>query len=383
MERLATAQTWMYQIQGLDDDLALAALAASDYPMLVIEPGQSFRTCEGFDPEVHGIGVGFRDSACAEPYDTEAIVEALKTTPEREPRLLIAYVSVGEAEWYRDYWTVGWAPPADATAPGTPAYILGADPDDWEGNFVVDYSAPEWQEIWLGNDGIIAELARLGFDGVYLDWVEAYDDERIQSALGGRRKAADAMVTFVEKIRAAGRAVTADFLVIAQNATYLLDDASDGDRYAAAIDALAVEDTWYYGDGAAENWDGDNVADRLACERVRCSEPFEGLENVCPDPAMTEECLRNNPVSGDLHGGLRHGCEAGLEGTSDCWSTENRLAAYARYQEADIPVFSIDYCVAREKAAKVYQAARAAGLRPLVSRVQLSRMTETPPHDFP
>ncbi len=28
------------------------------------------------------------------------------------------------------------------------------------------------------------------------------------------------------------------------------------------------------------------------------------------------------PVSGDLHGGTRHGCLPGEEGTPNCWSTE-------------------------------------------------------------
>ncbi|MBL4634209.1 MAG: hypothetical protein JKY56_10065, partial [Kofleriaceae bacterium] len=40
-ERLADAKTWMYQIQGLDEPGALSALAATDYPLLVLEPGQN------------------------------------------------------------------------------------------------------------------------------------------------------------------------------------------------------------------------------------------------------------------------------------------------------------------------------------------------------
>ena len=366
----------MYQIQDVDTPGSLAALEASEYPMLVLEPGHNFRPCDpSFDPAAHGIEERFRDTACAEPYDTAAIVDRLRSTPDGTQRLLIAYIDIGQAEWYRDYWVEGWAAPG-ASSGGSPSFILAADPDEWLGNFVVDYTDPSWQALWLGEDGIVAELARVGFDGVYLDWVEAYDDERAQAAIGGGvAAAADAMVRFIERIGDAGRAVTPDFLVIAQNATYLLDDASDGASYAAAIDALAVEDTWFYGNGSA-GWDDVDTAARFACEMSDCSRAIVAPDNVCSDDNDTSHCPR---VSGDLHGGVRHGCDPGAEGTSGCWSTTNRLAAYERYRAAGRPVFTIDYCISADNAAAVYRDARALGLRPLVSRVQLSRMTDTPP----
>jgi cysteinyl-tRNA synthetase len=93
-ERLFAAKTWMYQIQALDDDGALATLAATDYPLLVVEPGHNF---------------------AAAPYDTAAIVRTLRPRAGGGTRVLLAYIDIGQAEDYRDYWQPDWVPPtADA-----------------------------------------------------------------------------------------------------------------------------------------------------------------------------------------------------------------------------------------------------------------------------
>lgn len=388
--RLQAAQTWMYQLSGLDDPAAVAELAATNYPLLVIEPGYNFRPCsDDFDPEDYGIDDEHYDSACADIYPIEDILEELRWAPDGSERLLIAYIDIGQAEWYRDYWARGWEVP-DVDSRGNPSFILSADPDDWLGNYVVAFWEDDWKDIWLGwRRGIVHELARLGFDGVYLDWVEAYDDDTVWDAADEEDlDAAEEMVLFVEEIRDAGREVTPDFLVIAQNATFLIDD-FDEERYTTAIDALAVEDTWYYGNGVTEDWDagdGDDgpydISDRLQCEIDNCSVEIIAPDNVCPDEDSTSICYEEFPVSGDLHGGARHDCPPGSEGTSGCWSTENRLVAYERYQALGVPIFTVDYCISAEAADEVYRESRARGFRPLVTRVQLSRNTDTPPWEF-
>lgn len=175
---------------------------------------------------------------------------------------------------------------------------------------------------------MVAELARAGFDGVYLDWVEAYSVETVAAAADAEGvDGQEAMLQFVEAISAAGRLVDHDFLVVVQNAPYLID--LDPERYTAAVDGLAVEDTWFRGEGDAP-WD-----DRAA---------------------------------GDLPADLGEG-----------ETVEDRLAQYGRYRDHGLPVFTVDYCVSEENAAFVYDEARAHDLVPLVTRVALSRMTETPP----
>ncbi len=165
---LKAAQTWMYQLAALDVPDALETLAATDYPLLVLEPGNNHLPCvDGSD-----------EGACADPYDAAAMVAALRETPDGQRRLLLAYIDIGQAERWRTYWASDWAPPT-ADGPGQPDFILTEDPDGWAGNYPVAFWRPEWQALWNGPDGLVAELARLGFDGVYLDWVEAYDDETV------------------------------------------------------------------------------------------------------------------------------------------------------------------------------------------------------------
>ncbi len=307
---LAAAQTWMYQIQDIDQDRAVAALAATDYPLLVLEPGHNFSDY---------------------PYDTAAIIEALKRLPDGRSRLLLAYIDIGQAEDYRDYWGSDWVAPT-ATETGSPDFLITIDPDGWSGNYPVAYWRAEWQQIWLGNTGIIAELAGYGFDGVYLDWIEAYDDDQVaQAAVREGINPQAEMINFIGAIRSAGRALSSNFLVVAQNAPYLID--SDSDRYRSVIDGLAVEDTWFHGEGDAE-WD--------------------------------------DPGAGDL---------PNLD--EDEWSTANRLLQYKKYQSYGLPVFSVDYCISSDNAAQVYLDAKSSGLRPLVTRVSLSRLTETPPPSSP
>ena len=241
--------------------------------------------------------------------------------------MLFAYIDVGQAEDYRDYWLFDWRAPTLKEA-GRPAFLVTPDPDGWSGNYVVAYWHPGWQTLWLGANGIIADLAGFGFDGVYLDWVEAYDDEAVLAvAEAAGVDAGLEMIAFIESIGAAGRAVDPDFLVIAQNAPYLIDAAPS--RYAAAIDALAVEDTWFHGEGDAD-WD--------------------------------------DPGAGDLRN--RH---------FDDYTTEARLEQIGRFQAYGLPVFSVDYAIDPDNVDLVYREAARYGLTPLVTRVSLSRLTTTPP----
>jgi len=97
------------------------------------------------------------------------------------------------------------------------------------------------------------------------------------------------------------------------------------------IDALATEDTWFYGEGDVP-WDDANA--------------------------------------GDLTGGDRP--------TGD-FSAANRIIQNKKYLALDIPVFTVDYCISENNAEQVYRDSRDNGFIPLVTRVSLSEITETPP----
>jgi len=84
-------------------------------------------------------------------------------------RLVLAYVSIGEAEDYRYYWQDSWT--------SAPPYWLYYENPDWPGNYLVDYSDPEWQSIIFGSDGsYVGRVIASGFDGVYLDKIDSFEE---------------------------------------------------------------------------------------------------------------------------------------------------------------------------------------------------------------
>jgi len=99
---------------------------------------------------------------------TAGEITQLKNKANGGKRLVISYMSIGEAEDYRYYWQSGWET-------GNPAWLDKENPD-WEGNYLVRFWEPEWQEIIFGNDNSYTKkILNAGFDGVYLDIIEAYE----------------------------------------------------------------------------------------------------------------------------------------------------------------------------------------------------------------
>ncbi|MBI5115101.1 endo alpha-1,4 polygalactosaminidase [Candidatus Poribacteria bacterium] len=99
---------------------------------------------------------------------TPAEVASLKTKAHGGSRLVIAYMSIGEAEDYRYYWQPSWAT--------NPPYWLAGENPAWPGNYKVHYWDPAWQAIIYGNnDSYLKKILDAGFDGVYLDIIDAYE----------------------------------------------------------------------------------------------------------------------------------------------------------------------------------------------------------------
>ncbi len=84
------------------------------------------------------------------------------------PRIVLCYMSVGEAENYRYYWRPEWN-----TSP--PGWLADENPD-WPGNYKVRYWHKEWQNIIYGNNqSYVKKIMEAGFDGVYLDIIDAFE----------------------------------------------------------------------------------------------------------------------------------------------------------------------------------------------------------------
>ncbi|WP_457643387.1 endo alpha-1,4 polygalactosaminidase [Persephonella sp.] len=95
-------------------------------------------------------------------------VNRLKTKPNGARRLVIAYMSIGEAEDYRYYWQDEWY--------FNPPEWLAEENPDWPGNYKVRYWYPQWQDIiYRGENSYLDRILSAGFDGVYLDIIDAYE----------------------------------------------------------------------------------------------------------------------------------------------------------------------------------------------------------------
>jgi len=99
---------------------------------------------------------------------TNSDLEILKIKSNNGKRLVIAYMSIGEAEDYRFYWNDSWKV-------GSPSFIEKENPN-WEGNYKVRYWENEWQQIIYGTDNsYLDKIINIGFDGVYLDIIDAFE----------------------------------------------------------------------------------------------------------------------------------------------------------------------------------------------------------------
>ena len=99
---------------------------------------------------------------------SETEINRLKTKRNGGSRLVIAYMSIGEAEDYRYYWQSDWTK-------NKPEWLEAENPE-WKGNYKVKYWNADWQEIILGNNNsYLKKILDAGFDGAYLDIIDAFE----------------------------------------------------------------------------------------------------------------------------------------------------------------------------------------------------------------
>ncbi len=219
LKRINGARSWGYQLKDLTLDVAIA----SPYDLLVVDATAGIATGRGFLP---------------------AEVERLKRKPDGQRRIVVSYVSVGEAEDYRpDYFS------PEYMTEDAPDW-LGKENPQWKGNRIIRFCHQGWQQTILGDDNgrsfynsidpsPLYRLIELGFDGIYLDRVDVYS-EVTKECPDSRRK----MVDFIARLGAHARKGDPGFIVILQNAEELVRDA----RMLSTIDAIAKEDLFYGAD---------------------------------------------------------------------------------------------------------------------------------------
>ncbi len=99
---------------------------------------------------------------------TSEEITSMKVKTNGGTRLVIAYMSIGEAESYRYYWQKEWAI--------NPPQWLADENLDWPGNYKVRYWDENWKSFIYGNnDSYLKRIIDAGFDWVYLDIIDAFE----------------------------------------------------------------------------------------------------------------------------------------------------------------------------------------------------------------
>ncbi len=231
--RVTGAKSWGYQLAGLSIEEA----ARSPYDLLVVDATTGLASGRAF---------------------TVTEVERLKRKPDGSRRIVVSYLSIGEAEDYRaDYFT--------------PEYMTEDAPDwlmqenkDWKGNRLIRFCNEGWQQTIVGDEdgrsvynsidpSPLHRLIELGFDGIYLDRVDVYSEIAKECPDGARK-----MVEFVRRLGAHARKRDPQFLVILQNAEELLDHKV----MMETIDAIAKE-------GLFHSWTSDQGDSRYSVTQLK------------------------------------------------------------------------------------------------------------------
>jgi cysteinyl-tRNA synthetase, unknown class len=156
---------------------------------------------------------------------SSAELASMQTKVDGGRRLVLAYLSIGEAAQYRSYWKTAWQ--------NKPPAWLGPENPNWPMAHPVRFWYPEWKHILLGRpNSVLDEILALGFDGIFIDRIDVF-----REWLSERPSAAQEMVDLVEQIAHYARSRKREFLLIAQNAETMLTER----RYITAIDAVSKE----------------------------------------------------------------------------------------------------------------------------------------------
>lgn len=216
---------WLYQLQ----DAEPAVIADSPYNMVVIDP-----TRTGTD------NTRYSKSEIAS-------IQQNGTT-------VLAYISIGEASAFRSYWKKAWGKQTDGVlrvSSSAPVWLGRTPNPEWPESVKVRYWEEEWWTILKTRLDLIQKA---GFDGVYLDIVDAYaywgnestyeSESFRQGDPKSREEAALRMIELVERIADYTRNAQSSFQVFPQNAEGIFRYDED-ESYLDTINGIGTEDLWF------------------------------------------------------------------------------------------------------------------------------------------
>lgn len=158
--------------------------------------------------------------------------------------IILAYISIGEAETYRPYWNNEWDQDKDGTPDQAAPDFLCTQNPSWAGNYKVKFWRADWQKIILS---AFNEILQQGFDGAYLDIIDAYEffehDAKNNKWLTNKNNPESKqsyrqdMIDWVSTISHHCRKNSKKFLIFPQNGYELLADK----QYLQLVDGIGVE----------------------------------------------------------------------------------------------------------------------------------------------
>jgi cysteinyl-tRNA synthetase, unknown class len=223
---LARAKSWHYQLQNVDID----KIAQVDADVVVVDYARA--------------GVPL----------TRAEVAKLKVREGSKPRIVLSYLSVGEAEEKRYYWDQAWTAQPEAR----PSWVH-MNNCAWPGAWAVKFWQDGWKQIvYRGDNSYLRKIIEAGFDGVYLDRVDMFEDFPNIKAV--RASARADMIDLVADLAQTARAIEPKFLVLPNNGIELLDDR----EFRRAIDGIGMEELLYSEKGTGVRNDATKIRASLA-----------------------------------------------------------------------------------------------------------------------
>ncbi len=226
---LSRAKSWHYQLQHVD--LTRLGQVAAD--VIVI------------DYERSGVPL------------THEEVARLKVQPDGRPRIVLSYLSVGEAEEKRFYWTSSWT-----TQPETRPSWLKMPNCAWPGAWAVRFWEDGWKQIlFRGERAYLRKIMQAGFDGVYLDRVDMFED--FPEIAKEQRNATQDMIDLVAELGQTAKADRPNFIVVPNNGIGLLTHRD----FRRAIDGLGMEELLFSEKGTGVRNDPRKIKDSLSLLR--------------------------------------------------------------------------------------------------------------------
>jgi uncharacterized protein (TIGR01370 family) len=202
---------WIYQLQGSQgSDLDLQPLIAAPAELAVIDYSRN-------------------GSERSELTPTE--IQSLKDSG----KLVLGYMPIGAADAGR-FYDQNLSDRSPFSSPAGRS-IVGRQNPDFPGTFYVRYWSPAWQTTLFGNkplprwiqtsqnpNNYLERILAAGFDGVYLDDIDAYQQFN-SDGNGSRPTAALEMLLLIRDLSVWAKAKNPRFLIMPQNGENLFNDA--------------------------------------------------------------------------------------------------------------------------------------------------------------